>query len=65
MLELLTPGSEQTALAETAVPMGPACHPGEQGTLPAVPGRGGRRRSSLLAEPVTWQKEMINIVGHN
>lgn len=62
MLEPVTSGSEQTTLTETA---GLACHPGEQDTLPAVPGRGGWGRSPLLAEPVTWHKEMINIVGHN
>lgn len=62
MLELVTSGSEQTALMESAVLV---CRPGEQGTLPAARGRGGQQRSSLLAEPVTWRKEMINIVGHN
>lgn len=56
----MTSGSRQTALTEVA---GLACHPGEQGTLPAVVG--GRQRSSLLAESVTWQKEMINIERHN
>jgi len=62
VLELVTSGRELTG---TAVPGGLACHPAEQGTLPAVLARGGQRRSALLVEPGTWQKETINTEGHN